>query len=87
MIDRIAALHRATLRALWTDVQELFPGNNETIWWEIWLRRHDGRELERLLEFAGLVRFDVGERRLAFDDRIVVLARATAEQLPDHSTC
>ena len=81
MVDRIAALYRATLRALWTDVQDLFPEDNEPIWWEIWLRRHDGRELERLMEFAGVIGFDVGQRRLAFHDRIVVLARATAQQL------
>jgi hypothetical protein len=81
MVNRIAALHRATLRALWTDATELFPAEDQAIWWEIWLRRHDDRELERLVEFAGLVGFDVGQRRLAFDDRIVVLSRATPQQL------
>lgn len=80
-VDRIAALRRATLRALWTDAEDAFPSEQEEIWWEIWLRRHDGEELQRLHEFAGAVGFEVGERRLAFDDRIVVLARATALQL------
>lgn len=81
MVDRIAGIRRATLRALWTDAEELFPGDNEPIWWELWLRRQDGRELDRLLEFAGIVGFEVGERRLAFFDRVVVLALATAQQL------
>lgn len=81
MVDRIAALRRATLRALWTDDPQQYPDDDEAIWWEVWLRRHDGRELERLLEFAGLVQLELGERRLAFEDRIVVLAHGTASQL------
>jgi hypothetical protein len=80
-IDRIAALRRATLRALWTDAEDEFPADQEEIWWEVWLRRHDGQELERLQAFAGAVGFEVGARRLVFDERIVVLARATAAQL------
>ncbi len=80
-IDRIAALRRATLRALWTDADDVFPAEQEEVWWEIWLRRHDGHELERLHEFADVAGFEIGARRLAFDDRIVILARATALQL------
>ena len=51
------------------------------IWWEAWLRRDDGRELERFLDFASQVDLNVGPRRLAFDDRTVVLVRGTADQL------
>jgi hypothetical protein len=80
-VDRIAALRRATLRALWTDSDDVFPGAVEEMWWEVWLRRHDGQELERLHAFAGAVGFELSERRLTFDERIVVLARATVEQL------
>ena len=79
--DRVMALRLATLRALWTDAIEAYPQENETIWWEVWLRRHDGSELERLMEFAGLKQIDVSARRLQFDDRIVTLVRATSEQL------
>jgi len=81
MVDRIAALQRATLRALWTDEPNEYPPENQPIWWEVWLRRHDGGELERLREFAQAVGLDLGERRLAFDDRIIVLVRGTARQL------
>lgn len=80
-IDRIAALRRATLRALWTDSEDVFPAEQIETWWEVWLRRHDGLELERFHVFAGAVGFEVGARRLAFDDRIVILAKATANQL------
>src|SRR5713101_1823601 len=81
LVDRIAALRRATLRALWTDASNVYPEDGETIWWEVWLRRHDGRELERLLELAAQIELTVGERRLAFDDRIVVLVAGTSAQL------
>src|SRR5262245_878136 len=80
-VDRIAALRRATLRALWTDTEDAFPAQDQPIWWEVWLRRQDGLELQRFHEFAGASGFEVGARRLGFDDRIVVLARATVAQL------
>jgi len=38
--------------------------DDEPIWWEVWLRRQDGSELGRLMEFATLKGLDVGERRL-----------------------
>ncbi len=81
LIDRIGALQRATLRALWTDTNDTWPAETETIWWEVWLRRHDGDELARLVDFAGQLELPVGERRLAFVDRIVVLVRAKSSQL------
>lgn len=81
MIDPISTLRLATLRGLWTDTSETYPEENETIWWEVWLRRHDGNELERLMEFAAAQDIDVAARRLIFDDRIITLVRSTPEQL------
>ncbi len=81
MVDRIAALRLATLRGLWTDEEEVYPDDAEVIWWEVWLRRDDGRELERLHEISHSGNLTVGKRRLAFDDRIVVLVRGAAPQL------
>jgi hypothetical protein len=81
LVDRIAALRRATLRALWTDTADVYPTEDESIWWEVWLRRHDGQELERLLDFAAQVNLQVRDHRLAFVDRIVTLVRGTVTQL------
>jgi len=51
MLDRVAALRLATLRGLWTDTAEAYPADESAaIWWEVWLRRLDGNEFERLME-------------------------------------
>lgn len=81
MLDRIGALRLATLRSLWTDSANTYPADGEVLWWEVWLRRHDGHELERLMEFANLQKIVVADRRLQFDERIVALVRATPRQL------
>lgn len=81
MIDPVSTLRLATLRCLWTDTSETYPNENETIWWEVWLRRQDGNELERLMEFAAAQEIDVAARRLMFDDRIVTLVLSTPVQL------
>jgi hypothetical protein len=81
LVDRIAFIRLATLRALWTDDLDVYPGENEIIWWEVWLRRHDGLELERLMVFAGQAGVEVGRRRLEFEERLVVLVRGSAQQL------
>ncbi|MEP7182347.1 MAG: S8 family peptidase [Betaproteobacteria bacterium] len=81
MLDPVATLRLATLRALWTDATDAYPTDGEAIWWEVWLRRQDGNELSRLMEFADLRHVDIASRRLQFDDRIVTLMHATSEQL------
>lgn len=81
MLDPVATLRLATLRGLWTDASDVYPNDDDAIWWEVWLRRHDDNELARLMEFATLQGFPVGARRLQFDDRIVTLVRATPKQL------
>lgn len=82
MIDRIADIRLATLKALWTELSP-FPSANESITWEFWLRRHDGNEVERLKEYAAHKNITIGAQRIAFDDRIVILVTATPWQLSD----
>lgn len=83
MLDPVAVLRLATLRGLWTDADDAYPAENETVWWEVWLRRKDGNELARLMEFAGLKEIEVAPRRLQFDDRTVTLVKATTKELSD----
>ena len=80
-VDRIASLRLATLRALWTDEPSEYPGDKNVIWWEVWLRRTDGKEVQRLTAFAERNKIVLGRRYLTFDDRIVLLAYTTPNTL------
>ena len=86
LFDPIGSLRLATLRSLWTDAPEYYPFEGEAIWWEVWLRRHDGGELARLLEYCALLELRVAPRRLEFEERIVCLVKATPEQLTQSLT-
>ncbi len=79
--DPVATLGSATLESLWTDLPEAWPGEEEVIWWEVWLRRHDGDELQRFMEYADQQNIKLNDRRLQFSRRIVVLAKASRKQL------
>jgi hypothetical protein len=84
LVDRIAAIRLATLRALWTDDATEFPPDDASTWWEVWLRRDvevPGSEVRRFEAFARAQNLGLGARHLAFDDRTVCLVRATAVQL------
>lgn len=80
--DRVANVRLAALRALWTDADNEFPkGEDETIWWEVWLRRTDGQEVERLYEYCAQAGVTLADRRIAFADRIVTLVFTSPKTL------
>ena len=82
LVEGIAAIRRATIRELWTDPDDEFPAAADAlVWWEVWLRRHDGQEQERLAEFADRNQLLTSGHYLGFQDRTVMLVRATADQL------
>lgn len=81
MVDRVAAIAAATLRALWTDAEADFPAAGQSVWWEVWLRRRDGREAERFSAFAEAAQCPIAATRLSFHDRTVLLVQASPEQL------
>lgn len=81
LVESISGLRLATLRALWTDDPATFPKPGAPIWWEVWLRKHDGHERERLEEFSAKLHLKLGSRFLGFENRIVGLVFGTQEQL------
>ena len=82
LIEGIASIRRATIRELWTDPADEYPTDpTQSRWWELWLRAGDGREYERLTEYARQHSLPVSDHYLGFGDRTVVLIRATSEQL------
>jgi hypothetical protein len=80
-VDRIRTIGLASLKELWTDPPEEFPPHDDRVWWEVWLRKRDGQELDRLGEFASNINARVGRQSLGFADRTVVLLEASASQL------
>lgn len=82
LYDRVASVQLAALPALWTDADETFPEReDDTIWWEVWLRKTDGQEIQRLQEYCTRVKARLLPRRIEFDDRIVTLVFASAKTL------
>jgi len=81
LIDRISSIGLASLEELWTDPEAEFPTGDDAVWWEVWLRRRDGHEVERLKQFAEAAGAEVGAQTLGFSDRLVVLVRASRTQL------
>jgi hypothetical protein len=81
LLDRIQSIGLASLEQLWTDSAATFPSDDGPVWWEVWLRRRDGREVARLRQFGEAADVEIGVEVLGFADRLVVLVRATASQL------
>ncbi|MET3975030.1 S8 family peptidase [Cellulosimicrobium sp. 4261] len=84
LVEGIRTIRRATIRELWTDPDELFPSFlGDSRWWEVWLRKRDGREQQRLSEYAAAHQLRTSDHYLGFNDRTVVLLKATANQLAE----
>jgi len=49
LIESINAIKLAALEALWTDGLELLPAEDDSIWWEVWLRRSNKIDFEAFL--------------------------------------
>lgn len=72
-IQSIDAFRASVARDLWTDPHYAFPEDNEIYDWEVWLRDDD---TDRFRSNAAALGVHVGEPRLLFPDRAVVVARA-----------
>ncbi len=84
LVEGIQAIRRATIRELWTDADDAFPADPSQVrWWEVWLRKRNGHELERFTAFARAYGLATSDHYLGFGDRTVVLVHATADQLAD----
>jgi hypothetical protein len=81
LVESIDQIRLATLRALWTDPATEFPSDGKSCWWEVWLREWDRHEEERLRDYCKQMGIEVGQERLTFPSRIVVLVKAKADQL------
>jgi hypothetical protein len=82
LVDSISDIKRAVVEALWTDDMELFPLDDEIMWWEVWLRVGDDRDAFSgfFREHAGRLGLELG-REISFPERTVIAAKGTKTQI------
>ncbi len=78
MVQSLAALTEAGLRALWRGPQDKFPNDDGPVHWEIWLRPE---EVNRFVEQAAAYGINIGSDRLTFPEDTVVLGQGTRDNL------
>lgn len=82
LVEGINAIKLAALEALWTDNLELLPANNDSIWWEVWLRRSSKIDFEAFLhDHANQLQMKVSKEAIRFLDRTVILVYGTKQQM------
>ncbi|MEO5957261.1 MAG: S8 family peptidase [Nitrospiraceae bacterium] len=84
LLNTIAEVRAAEVRALWTDDLELLPqAVNQLFWWEVWLPVRDQREkvVADFRKLASLANCIVSEHQVNFPERTVVLMYGSQQQL------
>ena len=83
LLDTIASIRSAELRALWMDDPKLLPLNpDEAFWWEVWLPERGNRELvvEDFRKLASAVGCTVSPSHVDFPERTVVMMHGSERQ-------
>jgi hypothetical protein len=83
LLNAIASIRRAELRALWTDESALLPNDvNESFWWEVWLTVRGKRNevADDFRKLATLAECHVSEGQINFPERTVVLMFGSESQ-------
>ena len=84
LVDTIRQIRVASVRALWTDDDVVFPANDDNVfWWEVWLPigRDRSGTLDRFLKLAEAQQMRVAAGILEFPERTVLLVRTSAALL------
>lgn len=83
LLNTIASIRRAEIRALWTDDPDLLPQDaTEAIWWEVWLPVRGDRNavLADFRKLATLAECQISEHQINFPERTVVLMYSSQQQ-------
>lgn len=84
LINTIASIRAAELRALWTDDPDQFPqAVDEQFWWEVWLPVRGQRDqvVADFRKLATLSNCTVSEHQANFPERTVLLMYGSQQQL------
>jgi hypothetical protein len=83
LLNTIAEIRKAEIRALWMDDVELLPQDpSEQFWWEVWLPVRNNRDLvlHDFRRIASLAECRVGSRVVNFPERTVVQMHGSEAQ-------
>jgi hypothetical protein len=78
LVQSLAAITEAGLRALWRGPQDKFLGDNGLLHWEIWLQPE---EADAFVEQAATYGVRIGSDRLTFPEDVVVVGQARRDDL------
>jgi len=84
LIDSISEIKLADLRSFWTDDATRYPADNQQqVWWELWLKKRpiDEDPLQIAYQLGERINAQLGNTSLSFFDSVVVLIKASAQQL------
>lgn len=84
LLETIAEIRVAELRALWTDDPQLLPQvTTEAFWWEVWLpvRGQRNKVVADFKRFAGLANCTVTDHIVLFPERTVLWMYASQQQV------
>lgn len=81
LVQSVEDMRLAVLESFWRDDHRLLPQGTTAVWCEIWLQGAEENVEQRFRETATSLGLDIQSRSLRFPERIVLLGRATREQL------
>lgn len=88
LVSGIETIRSATLRALWSDGDELFPAGGQVSWWEFWIRRsgvdttpEDDPVFRQFGDAASEAGMERSREILTFPEQFVVLVKARPEEI------
>ena len=83
LLNAIASIRTAELKALWTDVPALLPADlSEKFWWEVWLpvRGRRNEVVDDFRKLSALAECQVSDHQINFPERTVVLMYGSQQQ-------
>lgn len=78
LVACVENIQLGTVRTIFTDDINLFPEENQTVWWEVWLRKN---YKDDFLSIAEQLEIRTQEYTITFPDREVLLALCNVEKL------
>lgn len=89
LIDSVASIRRATVRAFWTDIHAFPDDPTRVMWWEVWVRSGNTLDehqaaFQRFAAALGDTDLRPGMGFIHFPERLVLLVRGSVNDWSNH---